>query len=367
MWIIIKLVVVGLSFLARFRLKYFWGRSLGDKEIINSAEIFIQKIKNKNSVVATEFRFHFETPVLFKISKETSLDRFFKKMGISTEIQTGDTSFDSSIYLASDSFTFQSKIMNDETLRKVITLLFQAGCKYIQCDGRVLKIVFPSDRASESLLKSQSVQVKKLFNQFTKIPVNQFQDHFAIKALIVEGIIWSIFTYSCLSFFNWIFVQEDVHINKIKIAYLGVALGLIVTVIICAGVFYTFRGSSRGHRIFIESFILLLLGLPVGGIGLFCDLNTQLDRSLAKIIEADIVSVEERVSRSRRGRKNISYHLALSTKQNIDNLLIPRNLKISRETYHAIKAHDSVNIELGEGYLKQVWIRSIKPNKLTSF
>ncbi len=56
----------------------------------------------------------------YSLKRESSTDRFFKKIGISNEYQTSNTEFDNTVYIVSDDDALHSKISSNEEIIKII-------------------------------------------------------------------------------------------------------------------------------------------------------------------------------------------------------------------------------------------------------
>ena len=56
----------------------------------------------------------------FKIARESGFDRLFKRLGISTEIQTGDTNFDDSFYITADNEEFTKAVFSSTERRQAV-------------------------------------------------------------------------------------------------------------------------------------------------------------------------------------------------------------------------------------------------------
>ena len=118
------------------------------------------------------------------------------------------------------------------------------------------------------------------------------------------------------------------------------------------------KGCSRGHRIFIESFIVLGLSIPLGSIGLISDINIHFDNSRSIFVEAQITDKYEREHRSRRS-KWYSYHINVEAINNIAQFNLPRSISVSQAVYNSVNKNGTIRIEIGRGRLKHQWYRSI--------
>jgi hypothetical protein len=187
----------------------------------------------------------------------------------------------------------------------------------------------------------------------------RLSDPFVWKALVVEGLVWSIAAYGVGAYLEMAFHTEDIHLDRMDLIWPGLAMGAVLFGLLGATVVFLLRGSSRGHRLLLESAALLLLGLPFTGIQVFADLNRGLDTSEVNL-DATVAGCQTRVSTSyRRGRKrtSTSYHVRLSGTEG--NIALPQEIRVSQEVCRAAKAGSQAVITLGQGAFGKPWYRRI--------
>lgn len=361
MWIIFKLIVMVVAFLIRWFFKNFGKVYRGQEETINQKTLFVRKISNKHQVVDTVFRFEFSSQSLFKLSLESEIDQFFKKVGIANEVQTGDTDFDQKIYVASDSSLFRDQIKQDTKLRQLVLGLFKLECESIEGNGQYVSFKFPGDRSNDQNLKQELSVFFALFSELNLSSNHLLKDPFSVKVLFAEALIWSMAAYAWTSYFSWTFGAGEIHLNPLAMISYGLVIGLSVLAVVVFIIAKFFKGSSRGHRIFIESVMVLGLSLPIGGISSFHDINTFNDNSLTTVIEAEVISNEEKISRRRSNRAKKSYHLEIRTNSEQDKFNLKTRWKISREQFDSIGSNKFVQFRIKSGRLMQPWIQSIEP------
>lgn len=262
------------------------------------------------STYAIELSIPFECRSVFKLSAETGLDRWCKGVGLAKEIQTGDASFDQHIYIACDSSAFAQEISQDKMTRDYVMEFFADGCENIRCDGETLLLRYAGDRIGESVFAERAIDFFKQMNDMERNWRGHFFDPFILKAIAVEGIIWSAASYALFTFFTWTVVKEDIHLDPYAIFAPGIIWGLGVACLLLFFIAFFMSGSSRGHRIIAESILVLGLSVPVFGISLYSDVNMQLDKSPPKWIEREVYDKQQQKHRSRSGT-SYSYHLYL--------------------------------------------------------
>lgn len=301
MWIIIKLAMTFGVFFLRLFAKHF--RTLGGPRdnVFDGVVCYVRPKSSKGQIFSTDFGIEFKCNSVFKLTKETDWDRFFKDFGLANELQTGDSEFDRRIYIASDSSAFRDKIKNDPQSREHIKNLFQSGCEYISGDGKAIWIHFKGDKTKDSNLMSSFVKCFQTIASINQESSSFFRDPFALKILFVEAVIWSLAVYAASSFAEVYLVKEDKHLDFYPIAYQGLLVGIFLAVILFTFIVLFLKGSSRGHRILVESFLLLGLAFPAGGIGTISDINSEMDRSNSTFVTAKITNHYRREHRGRKG------------------------------------------------------------------
>ena len=76
----------------------------------------------------------------FRIGRESAMDRLFKRLGITVEIQTGDRQFDRDYYINTDSAAFTRACFSSPERRQAVNELFKLNFKKIAHNGNRLEI-----------------------------------------------------------------------------------------------------------------------------------------------------------------------------------------------------------------------------------
>ncbi|QLY26344.1 hypothetical protein [Bdellovibrio sp. KM01] len=357
MWLLLKLLFSAVTFAIRFsnrRIKIV----ADNKSMHDGIELFTNVMTNKSGTVqATSWNRVFPSKVIFKLTRESKMDRFFKNWGLADEIQTQDLTFDDLVYIASDSSSFMRKIQQDREARRLILELFNNGCEYIFGDGNLLRVHFRGDHRvdvnSANLLAALSKQLEEIQKQSKEF------DPFFIKALMAEALIWGFAGYSLSSLLQWTTVHEDVYLNSNAMAKVALLFTGFLSLSLIFLILSVFKGSSRGHRIIIEGVLILAFSIPIGGIALFSDINIHMDRSASTTIEASVEGHYTQMHRRRRGRHYITYHIQISPTNPPQEFTLPLDIMISSGLYDQLQLGSKVRIEIGRGKLRQPWIRSI--------
>ncbi|MCB0272926.1 MAG: hypothetical protein KDD46_07920 [Bdellovibrionales bacterium] len=359
MWIFIKLSITVLAFFYKFFAKTFNFSSSGDAITVKGIPCYVGTTKGKyGKILSTHFKVKFDSKYIFKFTKESWFDRLMKSLGIAIEIQSGNSRFDQHVYVASDSRSFMQKVCYTPEVQALITQLFiNHEAKYISSNGKTIKINFSGDVQNNTRLMEKFVE---LFLHIAKIKIRSPYsfDSFAVKALVLESLVWSTAVYSIMGFIEFTFHPEDIHLHEYSLFIQGLFTGMIIAIALIMFVIILMRGSSRGHRLILESILLLLFSLPFGGYNIVSDLNTKLDRAAPVIEEAMVINHYKRLHRGRRGRKYFTYHIQIDQFKTQDIYNLDRDIKITSDDFTRVQNGDTVKIEIGPGWLKHPWYRS---------
>ena len=96
--------------------------------------------KGKNTPSSLSIFFPMSSEGEFETASETATDRFFKKMGISIEIQTGDPLFDDKTYIKSNTIDFTRNYFDDPAKRTICLDINNSGFNHLKHDGKDLVI-----------------------------------------------------------------------------------------------------------------------------------------------------------------------------------------------------------------------------------
>ena len=360
MWILVKLSIAIGAFVYRFFIQYYAGRD-GERIETESGECHIVVTSNKRRVVWTTFRIPLDTKAIFKITRESKWDRFFKYIGLSAEVETTDLDFNQRFYIASDSPVFCEEIQTNGIAREFIKSIFASNCRNLWADGNNLWVQFPGKLTSPQVLAQECVDFA---NEIRPMGQNNpwiWHDPFAWKALVIESLVWFLGGYAFAGYMEWQFFNEDLHLFPNAVFWRGLIFGGLGAFVFLCSVVALMRGSSRGHRIILETLIIAVLSFPMGGIHLVSDLNTQFDKSEPKLIVAKITGLTQKEHRGRRSRRYYTYHMSLDPSVQVKYPGLPTTIQIYPELFRQLRQDGLVKLQIGKGWLGHPWYRSIAP------
>lgn len=358
MWIFFKLVIVGISVLVRLLAKFRPRR--GEQFSSYGVSGLLQTKSHKGRITSSTFHFSFKSPSIFKLSRETKYDHFFKFLGLAQEVQTGDRHFDSEIYVASDSPAFRHEIKTDGESRNFIKEIFQRGCLHVSGDGETISMHFNGEKRGDEDLLDLCAKLAKQLSDMDRARPQYFRDPFTIKVLFLEAFVWSLAAYALVGFFEFMMVKEDIHLYSKPLIHQGLLLGFVLAGGLFAIVILFLHRSSRAHHVLVESFLLLMISLPICGIDFIRDANIHFDKGPSVWAEAGIVNAYETEHRGRRGRKWYTYHLQVSPTSGSKEILLPPVIQVTQSVYSRHFTGSKVKIEIGRGWLNHPWYRSFQ-------
>lgn len=249
----------------------------------------------------------------FEIAEESSMDRFFKKIGISSEIQTGDPEFDGDFYILADSFEFAYPIFSLPEKRQAVREVFDLGFNSIKHDGKTIEARWSPFQLDEdfdpSIITETVSQLVILSKNMPALPQSMMflgrpkwkakkAAAFALPIIfIVAGIA------SLVIGLAWF---EPLDATKIFLDSLRYSLPLLVFSLWLA--VQLIRGRSGSHHELIWIVILSLVAFPLAGFGLETLFNGWLDFS-----PAATHSVRVTDKYTTRSKNSTNYYLLLDS------------------------------------------------------
>src|SRR5262245_37571899 len=216
------------------------------------------------------------SPATFRSAPGPKHDPCFKRGGCAAGRETGDQRFDQRFSVIGDHEAFNGLRARSKEARDIVSALYAQHIESVNADGRTLWAI----KAAPLFV---DVEIVRLLNRLNALlqslgPEAAFSDRFFWKAAAIEAVIYSIVAYAAGSFAEMVSPPPH-HVHVGRLLLFGIAAGLAIAAAGVALVYAIMRGSSRGHRLILESKIVLMLSLPVVGIQTVSDINRGLDTS----------------------------------------------------------------------------------------
>lgn len=357
MWIAFRLILAIIGFVIR---QLSRGKKKATDGVFQGIGYFEKVRKTKQVIKGFTIGMERRSPTWLRCHAESAVDQAFKRLGIANEVQTGDERFDDLVYVTCDHPYIQALLVESPELRDAIARVIDAGYKRVTFNGSTVAIERDADmgpmQRDFELLKRLHTASARLEDEMP----SRFGDPFLWKALVAEGLIWGLAGYAAGAIVQMWILKEDFHLSHQNVIKTGLMVAGGAFVMLLGLIILTMRGSSRGHRVIVESAVLLLLALPAASIQITGDTNRALDDATPMIVERTYNQCEMREHRGRRGRRWFSYHLWLEPEAESPGPTLPQSIEISRELCDASTPGATVTLTIGPGRWGLPWYRRIE-------
>ncbi|NJL27709.1 MAG: hypothetical protein HC897_07355 [Thermoanaerobaculia bacterium] len=147
-------------------------------------------------------------------------------------------------------------------------------------------------------------------------------------------------------------------LDKTRLFTLGLLAACGFFAALFAAIVLWLRGSSRGHRILIESAIVLVLGLPLAGTQLVSDLNQYVGTPERTVITREITGTRHE---TRRRKRRTEHYYYLDFAQVAESPFpVPRSLRVEEELYDSAAAGRTAQLHVASGWLGIPWIEKVE-------
>lgn len=362
MWLVIRLIVALLAALVRIFARARKQEPAGE---LNGRKFYRSLAKTKSGAI-TGFRLGIalDSKIVFDLHPESATDRLCKGIGLSEELQTGEASFDRRIYVACDHLGFHELLKESAAAREAAVAILAAGFTSIRSDGST---IWAQRSESREPVEADYAPLIALAEALASLEQDDARralrpNRFAVRFLIVEVVVWSIVGLAFPTYLQMRLTEMTEYFEIGRLLLLSGAAAALLFALILGMIVLFLRGSSRGHRIVIESAIVLLIALPISGFSIVSDLNTNLKSSRAGAapvtLECGIVSKEKVTTKSRRSRST-SYYLDITPPVNLPpDIDLPRRMRVSWSEYHEAMPKGTMVLVIDPGGLDIPWISS---------
>jgi len=234
----------------------------------------------------------------FHVTREGGVERFFKRMNVDSEVQTGDRDFDDGYYLITDDKDFTWQVLSDSRKRQAVEALFNLGFNVVTVDTDLVEAVIEPYDPQHALGDNDRAAAAKWLQALAHhLPVGgmstapagfylspRYRTHsldgprtprrvFAVVfPLLLEPagifmVLLGVFNYQPLDPWSLVF-KSLLPSGVMLLIYLRLAMTWL-------------RGRATSHRDMIMAFILALTAFPVAGAGAALFVNGYLDQSPA--------------------------------------------------------------------------------------
>jgi len=297
----------------------------------------------------------------FAIQKETGLHRFFKNIGVTREMQTGDPHFDQAFYINTKNPGFASVYFMSSRKRNAVQGIFHQGFTSVRHNGKTMeasKTPFQLKEDTDTgFVKEVAKQLVELSRGVPLVPagaspLSLSEDSswkakraiaFAIPVLLhtlgILGFIWGLLYYKPLDLYSIIMKSFLISIPAL-IVYVYIAAQLV-------------KGRSSSYRELIAIFAISLSTFFFAGAGGTMYLNGALDKSSPSHHTASVLRKYKR-----RNKNSFTYLVVVSSWRKEGT----ERLSVSASLYRSIPSQNGiVEIATKPGRFGYEWIVTIKP------
>jgi len=294
----------------------------------------------------------------FTITRETKIDRFFKKLGICVEIITHDPEFDNTFYINTTKISFTKHILEKPENRDLIKKLFDLEFNHLKHNGKALTIMwknFPRGGQMKTEVVEKAVGfLDELNKNIENISPTEFEREkpqpWKLKKYITFALLFlMLLTGSAATIFTFIsFAPIDMgkmFFNSLKYAFPVLIIFMWIAI-------QLLKGRSSSHRELIVVFFMAVFAVPISVFGYFGYFNGKLDQH--KPSSYNVFVIDKYYSRN---KSSYRYYAVVNSWREIK----PREtLKVSKLLFQQIKPNESkLTVVTKPGYFGYEWILKI--------
>ena len=350
MWLVLRLIAVGIVSVAR----YCW-----QNRTVEGAKNWENQIVFRKG---SAWGLALHSSWSFELLPERRSDRFLKRAGLVVEQQTGDAAFDARTYLRADSPALGTVLSESDRARTAVLWLWSRGCAAVRSDGEYIWMELPGqelprdDQLRALLLLRDTFRATDSRDMLSREPVWRVAG--------AEALVWGIAAYAVVGLFELIGPGQAISelprffgLAALTAVILGVAIAFALRLVL--------QRSAWSSRVLVEGVVVLALVLPVAGAVAVLDVNRYLDRSLARCDYYQVI--DRRVSYYQRagGRGTVTVNNEYAVKLHHDDPGRPRLsrfIPVAREVYEAPAS--PVEVLWHPGALGIPWISEIQQGEL---
>lgn len=302
------------------------------------------------------------TSLQFSLKRETALDRFAKRIGLSSEIQAGAKKFDDSLYVVSDDPRVNEMLQQSSDIANsassIVGTIQRTGCKikefrcfkgrlWIQCGS-----AFGIDEFVQGRLVSEVVPklelIARALDKVTDLNALKDIDSYYLRAKILSSIALGM---ALNGIFHIWWPNQELPIQLIDrtgLFWTSIVVGSVITLVLAVIIVILLRPSSRTHIVLFEMLLVGTLGACTSSYTILSAVNQEWGEQANS---KHVVEVLEQVHPRRSG-----YLLAVN---DWTGSYTDRKIKVHYEFFSRVKKGDKLIIFLRHGYLGWEWIEDI--------
>lgn len=315
----------------------------------------------------------------FELKRETSVDRFFKWVGLSVEKQFGHDGFDRLVYVASNDEHLFNRVADSPALRQAAQRIFvqihegcrvqRVSCAHGQLVARIRRAeVFGGEEDIAQMGYCMSLVLPFLEELAKTLRASQQpampaarRDRFLLPAVTVLSVSTALAINGFLFLMRPLLFDDAFLVDKARILELTLWLGSFIFLGLLAAYLILLARSARAHLFLLELLLVGSFGAYSTAASELRDANIEWDESPVTVREAPVVS--KSTSRTRRGGTHYYLHVR-DWQRAVDTRRIP----VSRSFYDSTDTGRTLVFEERSGYFQARWARLVgaKPQEPSS-
>jgi hypothetical protein len=347
----------------RVRLAAAWR---GSPDRIGGNRFDVQEVRGKGRLSLMRIGTVAPAGLHFRVRAERLHDRFFKWLGVTTEIQTRDEEFDRTLFVESDARAVAVLLKRNAKLRSALVDVFAYAQLWrmekmrVRCANKRLWLEF-TPKAEDDVLPAKTYLAPLLRAissglDCVDVPVEYRRDRFVSRAAAVLAFSTGTLALGVFGLIRSIEGRTD--IIEPKLLFLACLVpALAVTAAAAAALLAWLIASSRAHTVVLEFVLVGGLGFVSGSYALAREANMDFDFHTASKVVVD-VQVEDRVTTGRRGRERHNYYIHCDDwrRGHEGNRL---TIEITSQMYRRLQVSRSATIYVKPGLFGFAWIERI--------
>ena len=286
------------------------------------------------------------------VTRESGSDAFFKRIGFSVEVQTGDAAFDQEFYLSSRSPEFIRALFAPAQNREAVRALFAQGFDQLELQGGSLTARKKGEKEPlevEALFRAvESLARLRATAQAARALLPPPSGLTTTRLLWINGGVMVLLLVPSFFAISWARPVIGGEISVLWDTLRWSAAGILAASMVLASVL---RGRPNAHREFAVGFLTLLFGIPVGVWGAAMLVNERLDVSEAVVHEARLLD-----KRETHGKRDHYYLTLASWHPGGDS----EEIEVSRGTYSSARPRQLWIVRTRAGRMGYEWVESLR-------
>ncbi len=312
----------------------------------------------------------------FTLKPESWYDRLFKRIGITSEYQVGESEFDEMIYILADNPVLCEELSYNDALRQAALAIFKSGSgnksriSRIRCmHGRLwveYKVKSGFDTAqitdvAETVVPMLESMTGILESKTVLSGIRDHKDKFVYRAAILLSLSTGMAINALVQTLRFIFFHVPFTVDLQSLIFDSFKAGAVLVSVLIMLAFILLGRSARTHLVLIELVLVGFAGATGSAFFALRDMNMELDSGAGEQF-----IVEVRNKKITRG-KSTTYYLFVEDWIDPD---ATRKVTVDGSLYRSVGIGDAMQVQQHPGHFGYRWVsrfeKTSKPEHATS-